>query len=176
MDSVTEIVNGVLDAKGWRGKILERLAVELWPEVVGEWIAPHTIAESFRNGTLYVRARSPQWTHELHFHEDRIITRLNGRLRQPIVRKIRVSVTPPPGVPKSRLKKDWEDPTFPAAPPRSKQTVDRLEDEASIYARDLTAPIADEELRAVMTRYITSVIRCRRDDQGVPADQRPRLP
>ena len=89
MENVANIVNGVLDARGWRGKVLEQMAVEIWPEVVGEAIARHTLAEKFKSGTLYVRARSPQWTQELHFHQARIITRMNGRLRKPIVQKIR---------------------------------------------------------------------------------------
>src|SRR4028118_2112533 len=117
MDSVAHIVNGVLDARGWRGKVLEQMAVEIWPEVVGEQIARNTIAQRFKNGVLYVRARSPQWTQELHFQEARIVARLNGRLRQQIVQKIRCSVTPPRGIKVGALKPNWEDPTFPAAPP-----------------------------------------------------------
>ena len=98
MENVASIVNQVLDARGWRGKVLEQMAVEIWPEVVGDQIARNTIAQRFKNGTLYVRARSPQWTHELHFHEARVIARLNGRLRQNLVHKIRCSVTPPRGI------------------------------------------------------------------------------
>jgi predicted nucleic acid-binding Zn ribbon protein len=91
MENVANIVNGVLDARGWRGKVLEQMTVEIWPEIVGEAIARHTLAEKFKNGTLYVRARSPQWTQELHFQSNKIIARMNGRLRQPIVQKIRCS-------------------------------------------------------------------------------------
>lgn len=159
MDNVTNILNAVLEARGWRSRVLERLAVEIWPDVVGEWISPHTIAESFRNGTLHVRTRSPQWTHELHFHEARIITRLNGRLGQSLVQKIRCHVTAPPGVPKARLKKDWEDPTFPPAPTRTRAQLEKLNDEALQYARDLTSSIEDEEVRTALTSCVAAVTR-----------------
>jgi len=161
MENVSEIVNGVLDARGWRGKVLERMAVELWPEVVGEMIARHTLAMRFKNGTLFVRARSPQWTQELHFHESRIITRLNGRLKQPMVRKIRCSVTPPRGIKVGALKPNWEDPTFPEAPPLPRVVKAEPNDAAALRARELAAPIESEDMREVMERLIASVIRAR---------------
>src|SRR4028119_310657 len=117
MENVANIVNGVLDARGWRGKVLEQMTVEIWPELVGEAIARHALAEKFKSGALCVRARSPQWTQELHFQSNKIIARMNGRLRQPIVQKIRCSVTPPRGIKVGALKPNWEDPTFPDAPP-----------------------------------------------------------
>lgn len=163
MDSVGNIVNEVLDARGWRGKVLERLAVELWPEVVGEPISHHTMAERFAGGTLYVRARSPQWTHELHFLEARIITRLNGRLKQPIVRKIRCSVTTPRGLPAKKIKPDWEDPTFPAVPPQPRSARDHQDDAAARRAAELVEEIEDEDMRRVMGRFIASVLRAQKD-------------
>lgn len=162
MENVSSIVNGVLDARGWRAKVLDRMAVELWAEVVGEPTSHHTIAQRFKDGTLYVRARSPQWTHELHFLEARIIARLNGRLKQPIVRKIRCTVTAPPGIKKiAHLKPDWEDPTFPPPPPLSREAADRMDDAAALRAASLTETIADEEMRAVMSRLIASAMRAR---------------
>jgi hypothetical protein len=160
VENVGNIVNGVLDSKGWRGKVLEKMAVELFAEVAGEHVSPHTIAERFQNGTLYVRARSPQWTHELHFLEARIIARLNGRLRQPIVQKIRVSVTPPPGTARSKLKPDWEDPTFPIA--KKKDNLARkvpVDDAAARKGLELAAQIEDDEVREMMARLIASVTR-----------------
>jgi predicted nucleic acid-binding Zn ribbon protein len=48
MENVRNIVDGVLEQKGWSGKVLEQMAVELWPEVVGDTIARHTLAEKFK--------------------------------------------------------------------------------------------------------------------------------
>lgn len=169
MENVGSIVNGVLDARGWRGKVLEKMAVELWSEIVGDPINHHTIAERFQNGTLYVRARSPQWTHELHFLEARIIARLNGRLKQPIVQKIRATVTAPPGTPKSKLKPDWEDPTFPAVPQKDKRAAVPTDDEAANRGREIAAEIEDEEMRDMMARLIASVMRANSEREDAPA-------
>ncbi|RYG65668.1 DUF721 domain-containing protein [bacterium] len=166
MDNVGNIVNGVLDARGWRGKVLERMAVELWNEVVGEPMNNHTIAERFQNGTLYVRARSSQWIQELHFLEPRYIARLNGRLKQPIVQKIRASVTTPPGMRKTNLKVDWEDPTFPAALKKVKKISNEpIDDEAAARGREIAAEIEDEDVRAMMERLIASVMRANEEKE-----------
>src|SRR4028119_1315713 len=146
MEDVANIVNGVLDARGWRGKVLEQMAVEIWPEVVGEAIARHTLAEKFKSGTLYVRARSPQWTQELHFQEARIVARLNGRLRQQIVQKIRCSVTPPRGIKVGALKPNWEDPTFPDLTPLPRGVKPVKDDAAFHKAQEMTSQIEDVDL------------------------------
>lgn len=160
MDSVGNIVTDVLDEKGWRQKVLEKMAVELFAEIIGEPMSHHTIAERFQNGTLYIRARSPQWTHEMHFLEARVIASLNSRLRRPIVQRIRSSVTTPPGMMKSKLKTDWEDPTFPTA--KKAENLERkvpVDDEAAIRGREIAAEIEDDEMRDVMARLIASVMR-----------------
>lgn len=161
MDNISDIVNNVLDVRGWRIKVLERMAVELWPEVVGELIAHNTMAERFAGGTLYVRARSPQWTQELHFHEARVIARLNGRLRRNMVQKIRCHVTPPRGIRVGNLKPNWEDPTFPPVPPLPRAAKPSSDDAAAQRAHDLAATIENEEMRAVMERLIATSIRAR---------------
>ncbi len=156
MDAIGNIVNDVLDARGWRGKVLEQMAVELWPEVVGEEIARNTMAERYKNGVLNVRARSPQWMQELHFHQARIIARLNGRLKKPIVQKIRCYVTPPRGIHVGALKPNWEDPTFPEAAPLPRNAKPDPNDEAAQQAQVMAAKIEDAEVRAMMERLIAA--------------------
>ena len=164
MDNVGNIVSGVLERNNWQGKILERMAVELWAEVAGEHLARHTIAEKFAGGTLHVRVRSPQWTHELHFLEPRLIARLNGRLKKPIVQKIRASVTTPPGMTKGKLKSDWEDPTFPDPEKLEKiAKKEPIDDDAARKGLELTGEIEDAEMRAVMARLIASVKRAQEE-------------
>lgn len=164
MENVSSIVNTVLDEKGWRGKVLEKMAVELWKEVAGPTVAANTIAERFADGTLYIRARSPQWTHEVHFLESRIIARLNGRLRKPIVQKIRARVTLPPGIRKSKIEAHWEDPTFPNEP--QKRDVAKAvptNDAAAISGRELTQEIEDPEMRDALARVIAAVKRAQEE-------------
>lgn len=163
MDEVRDIINIMLDSRGWRSRVLEQMAVELWPEVVGEHLAHHTIALQFKRGTLFVRARSPQWMQELHFHHPRIIARINGRLGREIVQKIRCRVTPPRGIKVGALKPNWEDPTFPAKTPLPKRKTPPKDDFAKRRAQKLTASIDDEEMRATMERLIASALRARKE-------------
>lgn len=169
MENVASIVNNVLDSRGWRGKVLEQMAVEVWPEIVGDPMARHTMATKFKGGILHVRARSPQWTQELHFHEARIIARINGRLRQNIVHKIRCHVTPPRGIKVGALKPHWEDPSFPENPPLPPTSrPEPKDDEASRQAERIAAQIDDPEMRAVMQNLIASSIRVREAKEGKP--------
>lgn len=160
MDNVSNIVNTVLDERGWRGKVLEKMAVELWKEVVGPTVAANTIAERFTGGTLHIRTRSPQWTQEIHFLESRLIARLNGRLRKPIVQKIRAHVTMPPGTRKTKVEPNWEDPTFPAeTEKREENKAVPKNDDAAISSRQLTQEIEDPEMRDALARMIAAVKR-----------------
>jgi len=152
--------------------VLEKMAVELWSDVVGSPMNQNTIAERFQGGTLYIRARSPQWTHELHFLESRIIARLNGRLRKPIVSKIRSRVTMPPGKRREKVELSWEDPTFPAQPDeKPEKKAVPTNDAAAIRGRELAQEIADPEMRATMERLIASVMRAQDEKAEKPASK-----
>lgn len=164
MDSVSRVVNDMLDTRGWRPRVLEEMAVLLWPEVVGPYIAPNSHAQSFRNGTLNVRVRSPQWVQEIHFQKPRIIARINGKLQKPIVQKIRCFVTPPRGIKVGALKPNWEDPTFPEdvpVPASYKREKIPIDDEAAHRAREMAATIEDETMRTTMERLIATSIRAK---------------
>jgi len=184
VENVRNIVDGVLEARGWSGKVLEQMAVELWPEVVGDTIAKNTLAEKFKAGTLHIRARSPQWTQELHFHEARVIARLNGRLRRPLVQKIRCYVTPPRGIKVGALKPNWEDPTFPAqAPLPSDRRLDP--DDATVQqAQRICIGIEDPEMRATMEKLIATSLRAGQEraeraqqpEPKKPLDDKPSAP
>jgi predicted nucleic acid-binding Zn ribbon protein len=65
-------------------------AVELWAETVGDRIAAHTRAASFRDGTLIVEVDSTPWMNELTYLERRIKSQLNQKLGDDVVRTIRL--------------------------------------------------------------------------------------
>lgn len=159
MDKVGDYVDRVLERHGWHRAVLEHMAVELWPEVVGDMMARHTIAQSLRNGTLQVRSRSALWSQELHFHQDRIIARLNGRLKQPLVQKIRCFVTPPPGMRAKALPTHWEDPTFPEVEKVATARAKVADDAAQQKAAEITQTMEDPELRSSMTRLLAAMLR-----------------
>ncbi len=74
-------------------KVAEHTAPLVWDEVVGLRIAEATEVLGINQGVLRVSARSASWAHELTFHRDEILRRLNRRLDAPpgapIVRDIR---------------------------------------------------------------------------------------
>jgi hypothetical protein len=144
------------------------MAVEIWADVVGPLISRNTMALRFSNGVLHVRTRSPQWTQELHFHEPRIIARLNGRLQRNLVTKIRATVTTPRGVKAGALKAGWEDPTFPDLPQERPAPAPPLNDAAAQRARVLSREIEDDALREVMERLIATAIRAGDTRTGSP--------
>ncbi len=83
-----------------------------------------------------------------------------GVSNSPSCKKIRASVTTPPGMARTKLKPDWEDPTFPAALKKKKAVSDEpIDDEAAAHGREMTTQIEDEEMRACIARLIASVTR-----------------
>jgi hypothetical protein len=99
----------------------------------------------------------------------RVITRLNGRLRKPIVQKIRCYVTPPRGIKVGALKPNWEDPTFPEVVPAPRNVKPDPNDECAKRAHALTANIEDDAVRATMERLIATAMRARENesDKGI---------
>ena len=138
----------------------------------GPLVASNTLAERFTGGILYIRARSPQWSHEVHFLESRIIARINGRLRKPIVQKLRVRVTLPPGKRKASVEDSWEDPTFPAQPNKREAVLQApTNDNAARRGRELAGQIEDPEMRATMERLIASVLRAQEEKKNADASE-----
>ncbi len=53
----------------------------LWPELVGEEIAGHTRVVHVEAGRLLVAVDSAIWRHELMFHKEMLLDKLNGAMR-----------------------------------------------------------------------------------------------
>ncbi len=68
---------------GWR-------AVEVWPEAVGSRVAARARAVAFRDGTLFVEVDSATWMNELGYLKHHMVTELNRRLGEEVVREIRL--------------------------------------------------------------------------------------
>ena len=70
-------------------------------------------------------------------------------------------MTPPRGIKVGALQPDWEDPTFPAAPPLPRQIKAAQDDAAAKRAHSIAAAIEQDDMREVMERLIATVIRTR---------------
>ena len=88
------MVSEVLQRYLGRSRLGERLAqadvVNAWPELVGERIAAHAVADSItQDGTLFVRVSSAAWRQELTLMTPEIMARLNAGRRSGRVERIR---------------------------------------------------------------------------------------
>ena len=63
-------------------------AVSAWKEVVGPFIASHTIDLAFRNGVLFVRVDSDVLRNELSYSKSVIINRLNEFVGKQVVEEM----------------------------------------------------------------------------------------
>ncbi len=114
---------------------------QLWPRIVGAWIAEHAHPVSFRRGLLTVATDSPALSQELHFEQQEILNRLNEALGGEMIMEMRFKVgsRPRPGRPKAGL----ESPPPQPRPPDSKLQARWAEE---------VAAVADEELREILLR------------------------
>ena len=122
--------------------------VEAWPTVVGPEIARNAWpARLGRDGTLHVHTSSSAWAFELGQLEPRIRESL-GKLAPP---RLRFSVGPLPEA---------------AAEPRNERARQRVEPSPQHVqkAADLTAQIADENLRKVVAK--TAALSLAKADSG----------
>jgi predicted nucleic acid-binding Zn ribbon protein len=86
--SISEIINSLLKNLGVEQKVKENLAIVYWNEVVGEYIAGVSEAESVENGVLYVKVSNPAWKHQLFMMRRDIINRLNAKLKYEAIKEI----------------------------------------------------------------------------------------
>jgi predicted nucleic acid-binding Zn ribbon protein len=77
IESVGDILKGVLEQKGLGRQLRKQGALHAWPEVVGEAIARVTKARSVSGDALVVEVRSSAWLMELNLMRNDILERLN---------------------------------------------------------------------------------------------------
>ena len=68
--------------RGW-------MAIEAWPEVVGEAVARRARATGFEDGLLIVEVDSPAWVSQIGFLKRDYIVKINQRLGEGVIRDIR---------------------------------------------------------------------------------------
>ena len=59
--------------------------IDAWPDVVGPFIASHTIDLSVKNGVLFVRVDSDALRSELGFSKSILLTNLNNKVGREVV-------------------------------------------------------------------------------------------
>jgi predicted nucleic acid-binding Zn ribbon protein len=87
---VGDALNKMLKSLGLDKYAKQAEAAQVWPEVVGERIAEVTQVVTVENGVMRVSVRDSLWIQELSFLKNEIISRLNERLGDEIIKDIRL--------------------------------------------------------------------------------------
>jgi predicted nucleic acid-binding Zn ribbon protein len=70
------------------GYLDEQKVIQAWPQVVGPFIATHTIDLSIKEGRLFVRVDSDALRSELSYSKSLLMKNLNERVGKEIVKEI----------------------------------------------------------------------------------------
>lgn len=77
-ERVHEVLDRVLEQRGFAGRLQQNRVVEQWPELVGDHIANVTRAEVVGpNGVLIVSVKTNAWMSELALLEPEILANIN---------------------------------------------------------------------------------------------------
>jgi predicted nucleic acid-binding Zn ribbon protein len=93
MQSLGELLPGVLRGLGLERELKGWQAVEVWADAVGPAIARRTRAVSYHDGALMVEVEGSAWRHELGYLERDLVSRVNERLGSALVKRLRFTIT-----------------------------------------------------------------------------------
>lgn len=84
-EEIGAILGRQLKSLGLQKKLKEVSVAEVWPEIVGEAVAAHTVVIRCADGKLLVKVDNPVWRHELMYQKSSFLRLLNGRMGEHIV-------------------------------------------------------------------------------------------
>jgi hypothetical protein len=123
----------------------DRMALILWPEIVGPYVGRNTAAVGIKSGILFVRTASAAWMTELRIgFRQQYIAALNRRLGEEVVKDIRFL---PPPLPEAERDPAREDESLSLRPlgPDDEKMIDEV-------VATLEVPELRHRLRRVMRR------------------------
>lgn len=149
LQPVGEILFAALKNKGLGAKLEENALMKLWPKAVGVQIAEQTQPDSWRGGTLFVKATSSVWVQQLHFMKEDIRRKLNELAGKAVVREILFTVGHRP-MPRNVMRNSFISGTV------------TLKDRDRKMIAECTEKLADPELSKIVKRVMTAEISRRR--------------
>ncbi|MFZ0959512.1 MAG: DUF721 domain-containing protein [Terriglobia bacterium] len=113
---------------------LLEILLPLWPRIAGKTMAQHSQPALFASGVLTLATDCATWGTQLRQMTEEIRAEINGFLRQPVVRKLKIKTVTQPGLfSPARPSRGTPPPT----PPRVEHAMD-------------TASIADPEIASAL--------------------------
>jgi hypothetical protein len=93
LTGIGAVVRSVVAQNALQKSLTAHQAITLWPQIAGDQLAKVCIAESVRDGVLFVKSKSSAWANELTFHKPELIKKLDARLGGGIVTDIHFSTS-----------------------------------------------------------------------------------
>lgn len=90
-EPVAKLLGTLFEELGLGKKLRQYDAVRIWQEVVGDQIARVAIPTKIINGILIVKVEKSTWRNELSLLKREIIAKINGALKEEIVKDIKFS-------------------------------------------------------------------------------------
>jgi len=85
---IADVIAKAIQQLGLGTKFKQHEILDMWSQIVGEQISKVAVAESIRDGKLFVSVKHSTWRNELIFLKQEIITRINNRMSQIIINDI----------------------------------------------------------------------------------------
>ena len=77
---VDSVLAALLEKHGVKEQVERMSVLDLWPELVGEYVAEVTKAKGVSEATLFVEVRTSAWLMELNIMKGEFLVRVNERL------------------------------------------------------------------------------------------------
>lgn len=85
---VGDVLNQVVQQRGWQPRISLSTVLRRWPELVGEANAEHSRPVHYDDGTLIVECDSTAWATAMRYAASQLVAKLNEALGQRTVLRV----------------------------------------------------------------------------------------
>lgn len=85
---VGDVLNHVIQERGWKRRIGLSTVLRRWPDLVGEANAEHSTPVNFANGVLTVDCDSTAWASAMRYTASQLVARLNSKLGEQTVLRV----------------------------------------------------------------------------------------
>lgn len=138
---INRLLDSLIAAKGWKGRVELHGVFDFWDDVVGDDIAARAQPLVIRKTILWVRVSDSVWMQQLHLLKEMILEKLNQRLKKKKITDLRFQLDSSLGEQPVQ-----SDPSF-VAPEKPKPDQKRLEE----FER-LLETIEDQDIKDAMRR------------------------
>ena len=146
---MSELLNSLIQKKGWKKQISRNRVFLLWDRIVGEDIAVHAQPFVVRGKTLWLNVSDSVWMQQLQFQKMTILERIKQVLPGSSITDIRFQIDTSLG--RSRPEQQLPEPQSTPPDPQKKEKFDKM-----------ISTLKDEEMRQAMEHLWLKLEQARR--------------